>query len=356
MRGVHRLTIATIASAEPMGAQAYQEHVASRAAWALDTAAAPGEQWQVRRSVARSLRSPLPGTTRLPMGWVAGAGVSNRAALGRVLHTRSGLVHRMNLELPPAPTEVVTLHDVVAWRYPDEADPVPAAAEELRRAAAVICVSEFTASEAADLLGIRAPHVVPNGVDDRYVGAEPMDAAGLAALGVTGRYVLCAGGASVRKNLAALAEAWPTIHAARPEVTLVLAGPPHPRRSDLFGSLPGVRLVGRIPEEAMPGLYAAASAVVVPSLVEGFGLPALEGMAAGVPVVASNRSSLPEVVADGGLLVEPTAPALADAVVDVLSGSADVTAMTARGRARARLFTWEATALGHAEVWRSVAP
>ncbi|WP_460628450.1 glycosyltransferase family 4 protein [Intrasporangium mesophilum] len=349
-----RLTIATIATAVPMGAQAYQEHVASRAAWALRESAR-GEDWQVRRSVARSLRSTLPGTTRLPMGWVGRAGASGRAALGRVLYARSGLVHRMNLELPPAPVEVVTLHDVVAWRYADEADPVPAAVEELRRAAAVVCVSAFTAGEAVDLLGIAAPHVVPNGVEARYFDAEPLDRAALASFGVTGRFVLTAGGASERKNLRALAEAWPVIHAAMPDTTLVLAGPPHPRRSELFAALPRVRLVGRVPDDLLPRLYAAASAVVVPSLDEGFGLPALEGMAAGVPVVASNRSSLPEVVGDGGLLVDPTARAIADAVVDVLSGSAEVVRMAARGQARSRAFTWEATALGHARVWRSVA-
>jgi glycosyltransferase involved in cell wall biosynthesis len=260
----------------------------------------------------------------------------------------------MGLELPPAPHEVVTLHDVVAWRYADESAPVRAAAQELRRAAAVICVSAFTASEAVELLGLDDPVVVPNGVEQRYFGARPLAVDELAALGVTAPYVLAAGGASERKNLSALAEAWPRVHKARPDVTLVLAGPPHPRRTGLFATLPGVHLVGRVPDGLMPGLYAAASVVVVPSLVEGFGLPALEGMATGVPVVASDRSSLPEVVGDGGLLVAPTGPALADGVLDVLAGGPEVEAMARRGLDRARLFTWEASAEGHARVWRSV--
>jgi glycosyltransferase involved in cell wall biosynthesis len=348
------LTIATTATAVPMGAQAYEHEVSSRASAALDTLSGPGEQWEVRHAVARSLRSPLPGTVRLPMGWLSGAGTRARAAVGRAVHARSGLVHRMSLELPPAPTEVVTLHDVVAWRFPDESAPVPAAVEELRRAAAVVCVSQFTASEAVDLLGVRDPHVVPNGVEPVYFRAEPLDPERLAGLGVRGPYVLTTGGASERKNLAALADAWPVVHAARPELTLVLTGPPHERRTALFGRLPGVVMTGRIPAETLPRLYAGADVVAVPSLVEGFGLPALEGMAAGVPVVASNRSSLPEVVGDGGLLVEPTGPALAAGILDALTGGSDIAEVAERGRQRARRFTWEASALGHARVWRSV--
>ncbi|WP_404392306.1 glycosyltransferase family 4 protein [Humibacillus xanthopallidus] len=348
-----RLSIATTATEVPMGAQAYEQHVISRAAAAL-AAVAPGEDWHVRHVVVRSLRSGLPGTRRLPMGRLTSASERVRRAAGRVAYGRTDLVHRMTLELPPAPREVVTLHDVVAWRYPDESPPVAAAAAELRRAAAVICVSEFTASEAVDLLGVESPVVVPNGVEQRFFDASPLDGESLAGLGVATPFVLAAGGASGRKNLAALAEAWPRVHAARPDTTLVLAGPPHPRRTALFAALRGVRLVGRVPDAVLPGLYAAAAVVVVPSLVEGFGLPALEGMAAGVPVVAANRSSLPEVVGDGGLLVEPGGAALAQGILDVLAGGSDVVAMVDRGRERSRRFTWEASADGHARVWRSV--
>jgi glycosyltransferase involved in cell wall biosynthesis len=351
---VPRLTIATTATEVPMGAQAYEAHVASRAAAALEVLSGPGETWEVRRSVARSLRSPLPGTVRLPMGWLSQAPAAPRAAVGRLVHRGAGLVHRMSLELPPAPLEVVTLHDVVAWSFADESAPVRAAAEELRRAAAVVCVSEYTASQAVEALGIRDPHVVPNGVDGVFFGASPLSPRRLESLGVTGQFVLTTGGASERKNLSALAEAWPVVHRSRPDLTLVLAGPPHPRRTELFADLPGVVLTGRLPAEDVPGLYAAAEVVVVPSLVEGFGLPALEAMAAGVPVVASNRSSLPEVVGDAGLLVEPTGSGLADGLLDALSAGTDRAALVARGLARARRFTWEASALGHARVWRSV--
>lgn len=346
------LTIATSATAAPMGAEVYQEEIAARAGTALD---AVGGGWQVRRIIVRSLRSPLPGNRRLPMGFVASAGPAARRQLGRLFYPRASVVHRMNLELPPAPTEVITLHDVVAWKFDDEAAPVPSAAEEARRAAAVICVSRFSAAEAVDLLGIDDPHVVHNGVNARFFDAAPLDPDALAELGVRGPYVLTAGGASRRKNLEGLAGAWPKIHSGRPDLMLVLTGPEHPRRTALFKDLPAVRMVGRVPDAVVPGLVAAASAVVVPSLYEGFGLPALEGMAAGVPVVAADTSSLPEVVGDGAVLVDPTPEGLAEGALFAVSGSADVAPMVARGRARASEFTWEKSATGHARVWASLA-
>ncbi|MEA5153887.1 glycosyltransferase [Raineyella sp.] len=346
------LSIATLATDAPMGAQVYQEEIASRAAAALE-ALEPG--WTVDRTIARSLRSPLPGNRRLPMGWLTHASPAARRVLGRSIYPRGAVVHRMNLELPPAPgADVITLHDVVSWRFPDESAPVAAAAEEARRADAVICVSRFSAQEAVDLLGIADPYVVHNGVDDRFFRAEPLGHDRLTELGVTGPYVLTAGGASRRKNLDGLAAAWPKVHSSRPDLTLVLSGPEHPRRTELFGGMPGVRLVGRVPDTTVPGLIAAAAAVVVPSRYEGFGLPALEGMAAGVPVVAARTSSLPEVVGDGGILVEPTPDELAEGIIFATSGDAALGPIVDSGRRRARRFTWETSAAGHARVWATV--
>lgn len=346
------LTIATAATSSPMGAEVYQAEIASRAEAAL---AASGSDWRVRRVVARSLRSPLAGNRRLPMGALLKGGPALRRAVGRVLYPR-GVVHRMNLELPPpSGADVVTLHDVVAWRFPDEAPPARAAAEELRAADAVICVSEFSAQEAVDLIGVRDPVVVHNGVNPRFFDASPLSEPRLQELAVRGPYVLTAGGAARRKNLAALAEAWPRIHREHPDLTLVLSGPPHPDRTRLFEHLPDVRLVGRVPAELVPGLVAGARAVVVPSTYEGFGLPALEAMAANTPLVAANTSSLPEVVGDGGRLVPPTGEGVAEGVLDVLRSDGDVAAMVARGRARAAGFTWERSAAGHARVWARLA-
>lgn len=341
--------LATLASGTPMGQQVYEQEIARRAQAALGDAA------QVARCVTRGLRSPLPGDRRVP-GWLLrSAPRPVRRAVGEVLYGRADVVHRMGLSLPPARVpEVVTVHDTVAWRFPDETTPEPFAAEETRRARAVVSVSRYAADDVAERLGLDHVHVVYNGVDQRFVNAAPIDPAALGALGVAGRYVLHAGGSTLRKNLDGLAAAWPLVHGAHPEVSLVLAGPPAERRDRLFRPLAGTVLVGRVPDETVPGLVAGADAVVVPSLYEGFGLPALEAMAAGVPVVAANRSSLPEVCGEAGWLVEPDGPALAEGLVHVLDGGAEIAGRVRLGRARAAGFTWEASAEGHAEIWRRV--
>ena len=197
-----RLTIATVATDAPMGAQVYEAEVSAGASRAL---AGSGRDWTVHPFVARSLRSPLRGTARLPMGLLERRGRAFRASVGRAVYPRGSVVHRMSLSLPPAPRDVVTLHDVVAWRFPDEGTPIAAAPEELREAAAVVCVSQHTAADAVEMFGIRAPHVIHPGVDARFHHAVPLSVEQRESLGLHGPYVLHAGGASLRKNLAALA-------------------------------------------------------------------------------------------------------------------------------------------------------
>ncbi len=341
-----------MATAVPMGAQVYESEVASRAAVALRDS---GREWRVEHVVARSLRSDLEGTLRLPIGALESRGGAFRRAVGRFAYPRGALVHRMSLSLPPAPHEVVTLHDVVAWRFRDEGTPVAAAPDELRAAAAVVCVSEATAADAVEMFGLENTRVVHLGVDDRFRDPPPLDRAVLGKLGIPGPYLLHAGGASERKNLAALAEAWRSIAARHPDLTLALSGPPHPRRTELFRDLPRVAMLGRVDAASVPGLIAGAEAVVVPSLHEGFGLPLLEAFAAGTVVVAAATSSLPEVAGGAAVLVEPTGAGVAVGIAAVLDGDIDREVLRARGRARSAEFTWERCAAEHAEIWNEAA-
>ncbi|OLT21720.1 group 1 glycosyl transferase [Ornithinimicrobium sp. CNJ-824] len=348
------LAIATTATSTPMGAQAYQAAITSRAQQALATASP--EPWTVRSLVARSLRSDLPGNRRLPMARLFTASERERRLLGRLVWPRSAVVHRMDLILPPpAGPDVVTLHDVVAWEFKDESAPVAAAASELRAADAVICVSQFTAGEAERLLGLKDAVVIPNGVGEEYFSAVPLSPEQLTDVGLRQPYLLYAGGSAARKNLPGLAEAWRLVHDRLPEHSLALAGPRSPARDALFAGLPRVVHLGRLPDSFMPGLVAGAAAVVVPSLYEGFGLPVLEAMAAGVPLLSSNRSSLPEVVANAGTLVDPTGPALAEGMEYVALRSPAVIELVEVGRQRAAEFSWEASAARHASVWASLA-
>jgi glycosyltransferase involved in cell wall biosynthesis len=333
------------ATPTPLGQEFYQQQVIAA------LRAVTASEWTFDEVVTRSMRSTLAGNRRLPVGVMARAPYAAVAAVGRVLYGRSDLVHRFDLRLPPAKHEVVTVQDVAPLRFDDEGTLPRFLLRSAREALGAICVSKFSAQEAVDVFGVRRTWVAYGGVEDRFFEADPLGAADRARLGLPGRYVLHAGGASKRKNLAALAACWPAVRAEHPDVTLVLIGPEHPRRSALFGDLADTKLLGHVDDALMPRLVAAASAVVVPSLYEGFGLPALEAMAAGTPVVASDRASLPEVVGDAGLLVPPTPDDIGAGLVRVLADGALANRLSAAGRTRARGFTWAKCAAVHLQAY-----
>ena len=347
----NRLALAALAVEQPMGQQVYERQLVDGAAAALGPAA---PDWEVSHFEVSSLRSPVRADARIPARLFAGPSPSVRRAVGRLLYRRFDIVHRLDLRLPPAPhPEILTVHDVVPWIFADEGLPPSDGASSARRADVVICPSQFSADEVTARFGVAKAVAIPNGVSPEFQRAEPLPGARLAELGVPRPFVLHAGGCTDRKNLVGLADAWTLVHQSRTDVTLVLMGPADERRDRLFAPLPATLRVGWVDGPTARGLMASASAIVVPSVYEGFGLPALEGMAVGVPVVAADRSSLPEVCGDAAYLVEPDGRGLADGIEAALAHGSDTTAMVERGRRRAAEFTWERSLAAHAAIWRS---
>jgi glycosyltransferase involved in cell wall biosynthesis len=177
------------------------------------------------------------------------------------------------------------------------------------------------------------------------------------------RYILFVGTLEPRKNVQTLLQAFAHMRAEppRPDVSLVIAGGNGWGKENYLASVDAlklrdhVRFTGFVADDHLPDLYRGALLFVYPSLYEGFGLPVLEAMACGTPVITSDRTSLPEVAGDAALLVDPTRPeALAAAMSSVLSDSALHQALRAKGLARARAFTWDAVAQQTLALYRAV--
>ena len=229
----------------------------------------------------------------------------------------------------------------------------------LRRAAALPCISEATRADLVRLFphAGRKASVIPLAADPAF--SAPVAAPGHPAL--EGKpYVLAVGTLEPRKNLERLITAWSAMdEGARAGHVLALVGPIGWDAAPILAAARdnGAQLLGRVSEDELRALYAGASAFAYPSLYEGFGLPILEAMAAGAPVVTSNVSSLPEVAGDAALLVDPRDPAaIGAALTRLLSDPALADDLRTRGHARAAAFSWERTARETLGLLRAIAP
>jgi glycosyltransferase involved in cell wall biosynthesis len=280
------------------------------------------------------------------------------------------LVHGTNFVVPPArrAAQVVTVHDLTAVHYPELCTPdVRQYPDLLRRAldrgAWVHTVSDFVAGEVVRELGAPPDRVraVPNGGPEPGPPGDP--AAGRALAGAE-RYVLSLATVEPRKDHATLVRAFAEEALSGPlaGVRLVLAGAEGWGTDELVAVLAGspvadrvVRL-GWVDDGARAALLAGASALAYPSRYEGFGLPPLEAMAAGTPVVATAVGAVPEVVGDAAVLVPPAdAGALADALRSVLVDDDHADDLRRRGRARVAAFDWGRTVEGLVGLYRDAA-
>ncbi len=215
----------------------------------------------------------------------------------------------------------------------------------VQRGAVFATVSAFARDQIAHHLGADPADIAVLGEGAEHILRTPADHTLHARLGLARPYVLAVGSLAPHKNLAALS-ATAALLAGR-GMDLVLTGDLTPR---VFAhgapALPQpARPVGRVDDSGLRALYERASCFVFPSLHEGFGLPAIEAMTCGCPVVAARAGALPEVCGDAAMLVDPTDPAdIAAAVKRVTGDSAFTARMRAAGLARARLFTWPAAA------------
>jgi glycosyltransferase involved in cell wall biosynthesis len=251
------------------------------------------------------------------------------------------LLNPANLAPLAFPRNAVVIHDAAALREPGWYSPLYARWQRrilplvARRARLVITVSDFSRRELAELLRVEAA-VVPGGIDARFSPeADPEPAR--AALALTGPYVLTVASRTARKNPGALATTARRL--AAHGVALVAAGGERPQFRDEPGAT-GVRSLGHVPDEHLPGLYAGAQAFVLPSWHEGFGLTCLEAMACGVPVVAARAGALPETCGDAARYADPFDH---DDIADQVEAALDDGALRAAGPRHAARYTWERT-------------
>jgi glycosyltransferase involved in cell wall biosynthesis len=292
----------------------------------------------------------------------------------RLVGARMDLVHSPTpLILPTDGKKIITVHDLFFLESPASAGKEAGriffkhAAGSIRRCDGIITFSSFTRDQLAARFDVRPDkvRVIPHGVDPRFF--EDISAAELEAFRVAHRlppsFLLFVGAQEPRKNLPLLIEALKILHIHGDKIPLVLAGPPGDDTNAVHAAAARLGLdewlteTGYLPPADLQKVYRLATALVFPSLCEGFGLPLVEAMAAGLPVVAAKNSAIPEVGADAVVYFPAEeAEAMAGKIRLVLENGGLRSELAARGRTRARDFSWEKSAAETLRFYLSFRP
>lgn len=284
---------------------------------------------------------------------------------------RADVVYSPDFTAPPSgrTPRIVTVHDLAFEVCPERAPAglrrylqavVP---RQVASAARVIAVSETTRADLIERYGIEPANVAvaPNGVEERFFSAQPLTEDERTSLGLPRRYILTVGTLEPRKNHVTLFRAVEILGAGF-DYPLVVAGRPGWDTGPILSAAAPlvqsghVRLLDYVPEHLLPGLYAGARCFIYPSWYEGFGLPVLEALAAGIPVVASTAPALKEVAGACARYVDPaSAEDIALAIVEAVVDAERTPDRIEARRRQARRFTWEAAGRVVANVIREVA-
>lgn len=323
-------------------------------------------EWRGRyRNFAVRLLPPPTPLIRVPL------------ALAFELRRRAVDVLHVQYTAPPfCPVPVITtIHDLAFEHLPEtftrrgKAQLRLTVRRTARRAARIVTVSEFSRHDIIRTYGLPADKVVVthNGVDPCFTPSPLSPDEGSAIrrhFGITRDYLLAVGSLQPRKNLIRLLRAYARLRTTHPAITiqLVIVGRKLWLAKEIMREINqqewrrDVIVTGYVADSELPALYRSAMALVYPSLFEGFGLPPLEAMACGTPVITSNTSSLPEVTGDAALLIDPyDEQGLADALFRIVTDHPLRLRLRTAGLQRAQLFSWRGAAQTTLELYRAVA-
>jgi glycosyltransferase involved in cell wall biosynthesis len=303
-----------------------------------------------------TLRQTIPRIALLHLCNIRHSPVIDYAVRGADVFHASNLLRN----LPRRMKLTGTIYDMTALLMPEVHTPGNIQAERsfhdrvLKKADGLIAISESARNDAVRLLSLKPERisVIYPGVDQRFFEAAPMRR--------EKPYVLFLGTLEPRKNLDVLLDAWLELpRDTREAHDLVIAGPvgwaSDRMLARIRSGIAGVEYVGYVPERELPALTAGASVFVYPSLYEGFGFPLAQAMAAGVPCVTSNVSSMPEVAGSTALLVDPKDSfGMRDAIARLLGSETMRKDLGTKAKQRAREFTWKNSAERSAEFFRCV--